>query len=391
MPDTLPNFDFRVPPVISFGVDSYRKIVDAAARLSSSKRLFMLSDRGVCETPYVDRIRQILGGAGLAVDFFADIPGEPTTVEVEEGVAALKQYQADAVIAVGGGAVIDTAKAVAAMAVNPGRIPDYMGADKLKGPRLPLICLPTTAGTGSEVTRVTIITDPDTNVKMLISDVRLIPDVAIVDPVLTTTCPQNVTAFSGMDALTHAIEAYVSKKANPITDSFALSAIKRIYGNILGAYAPEPEIETRSEMLLGSLEAGIAFSNASVAMVHGMARPLGAYFHVPHGLSNAILLPSVMKWSIEGNTARYADIARAMGLNIAGMSDDEAGMAAADAVAVLAAKLSVPTLSGAGVDPARLQEVVSQMAKDATASGSPANNPRVPSEEDMVKIYQEVM
>ena len=389
MAGSVPKFEFRVPPVISFGADSYQQVVEHASRLSPGGRVLLITDRGVCESTYVDRMRQILAGAGLSVGFFADIPGEPTTRDVEAGLAEQKRYQADTLIAVGGGAVIDTAKAIAAMASNPGRISDYMGANKLKQPRLPLICLPSTAGTGSEVTRVTIITDPDTNVKMLISDWRLIPDVAIVDPLLTTSCPPKVTAFSGMDALTHAIEAYVSAKANPLTDSLALSAIKRISTNILAAYRPDPEVDVRSEMLLGSLEAGIAFSNASVALVHGMARPVGAYFHVPHGLSNAVLLPAVMEWSLSGSPARYAQIARAMGANVDGKSENDAAKASVETVRNLASSLGVPSLSGAGVNPDRLRQVAPQMAKDAIASGSPGNNPRVPTEEEIVALYEE--
>lgn len=387
MAGSAPKFEFRVPPVISFGVDSYQQAAEHAQRLSSTGRVMLVTDRGVCESTYVDRLRQILAGAGLSVGFFADIPGEPTTKDVEEGLAEVKRYEADCLIAVGGGAVMDTAKAIAAMATNPGRIPDFMGANKLKSPRLPLICLPSTAGTGSEVTRVTIITDPSTNVKMLIADWRLIPDVAILDPLLTTSCPPKVTAYSGMDALTHAIEAYVSAKANPMTDAFAISAIRRISGSILAAYRPDPEIEVRSEMLLGSLEAGIAFSNASVALVHGMARPVGAYFHVPHGLSNAVLLPVVMEWSLSGNPSRYAGIAKAMGLDVEGKSENDAAAAGVEAVRNLASKLGVPSLSGSGVNPDKLREHALQMAKDAIASGSPGNNPRVPTEEEIVELY----
>jgi alcohol dehydrogenase class IV len=172
-----------------------------------------------------------------------------------------------------------------------------------------------------------------------------------------------------------------------VTDQFALSAIRRIAGNILAGYQPEPDIDVRSEMLLGSLEAGIAFSNASVALVHGMARPVGAYFHVPHGLSNAILLPVVMEWSLSGSPARYAQIARAMGVGVEGASDDDAARAGVAAVRNLASKLGVPSLSGSGVNAEKLREFAPQMAKDAIASGSPANNPRVPTEEEIVELY----
>lgn len=387
---TQTSFEFRVPPVIHFGPETYKRAQTEASRLSRG-RVLLVTDKGVCQSEYVTEVRRILEVAGLVVRVFDEIPGEPTTIDVENGLAALRESGADAVIGVGGGAVLDTAKAIAAMATNPGAISDYMGAGKFKNECLPLIAMSSTAGTGSEVTRVTIITDPDTSVKMLISDPKLIPAVAIDDPLLTETCPKAVTSFSGIDALTHAIEAYASARANGLTDGLALAAIRRISTNIVEAAETGGDLAARTEMLLGSLEAGIAFSNSSVALVHGMARPLGAYFHVPHGLSNAILLPSIMEWSAGCNPRRYADIAGALGAKVEGLSDADAATAGVQVVRTIAKRLGVPTLSAAGVDPAKLEEVVQAMARDALASGSPANNPRVPSEAEIVELYRKAL
>ncbi len=215
---------------------------------------------------------------------------EPTVDYVKEGLKVYKENGCDFLIAVGGGSPIDTAKAIAIMVTNPGSIEDYNGLGKIPKEGAPLIAIPTTAGTGSEVTQFTIITDTKTDVKMLIGSPFIMPKVAIVDPLLTLSCPRGSTAAVGIDALTHAIEAYVSVKAQPMSDIFCLSAIELISGNLRQAWANGNNVEAREKTMLGAFQAGIAFSNASVALVHGMSRPIGAYFHVAHGASNAALL-----------------------------------------------------------------------------------------------------
>jgi alcohol dehydrogenase class IV len=319
---------------------------------------------------------------------FSDIPGEPTTTEVEKGLAAVEKAKADTLVAIGGGSVIDTAKAVAVVATNGGTIVDYKGANKVKKPKLPLVAVSTTAGTGSEVSRFTIITDPVTSVKMLIGDPHLIPEVAIDDPLLTVTCSPLVTASTGVDALTHAIEAYISVRSNTLSDLLALSAIGRIAPSIRAAFKSGEDLTARTMMHIAALEAGMAFSNASVALVHGMARPIGAYFHQPHGISNSVLLPYVMEWSIAGTPGRFAEIARALGADTTGLNEMEAAQRAVAEVRAICRDLQIPGLAGLGINPDKLMALAPTMAQDALDSGSPANNPRVPTAEEIIELYR---
>ncbi len=307
---------------------------------------------------------------------------------VQEGLKAYKENGCDFLLAVGGGSPIDTAKAIAVMVTNPGSIEDYRGLNKISKEGVPVIAVPTTAGTGSEVTVFTIITDTKTNVKMLIGSPFVMPKVAIVDPLLTLSCPRGLTAAVGIDALTHAIEAYVSVKAQPMSDIFCLSAIELISGNLRQAWANGNNVEAREKTMLGALQAGIAFSNASVALVHGMSRPIGAYFHVAHGASNAALLGVVTEFSLIGNPARYAHIAKAMGENITGLTDLEAAQVAAKAIKTLIKHIKIPSLKELGVDKEKLDQLAPKMAEDAIASGSPGNNPRQATKEEIVELYK---
>jgi alcohol dehydrogenase class IV len=380
-------FEFRVPATIHVGVGCSERVVAEAARVGGGAVL-VVTDGNVCATPLVGKMIEQLTSAGLLRGVFSDIPGEPTTTEVEKGLAALRQAQANTVIAIGGGSVIDTGKAVATMATNDGSIVDYKGANKIKKPRLPLIVVNTTAGTGSEVTRFAIITDPVTNVKLLIADPHLIPDVAIDDPLLTLTCPPQVTASTGVDALTHAIESYISVRATALSDVLALSAIRKIGQSLRVAFRSGEDLTARTLMHVASLEAGMSFSNASVALVHGMARPLGAYFHKAHGISNAVLLPHVMEWSLPGAAGRFAEIAQALGADTTGLSEAQAAERAATEVRALCRDLNIPGLTGLGIDPGKLMALAPTMAQDALDSGSPGNNPRVPTAAEIVELYR---
>jgi alcohol dehydrogenase class IV len=381
-------YSLRLPPVIHAGDGVAGRLAPEVARLG--RRPLLVTDPVVGRMAFLVELERQLADAGLAVARFDAIPGEPTTTEVEQGLVALRAHGGDCVVAIGGGSVLDTGKAVAIMATHPGRIPDYMGSDKFSRPRLPLVAAATTAGTGSEVTRFTVITDPDTNVKMLITDNRLIPDVAIADPVLTHGCPRSVTASTGLDALTHAIEAYVSRRATPSSDLFALGAARQIGRWLERAWQDGADAAARGQVMIGALHAGIAFSNASVALVHGMSRPIGAYFHVPHGIANAMLLPVVLRWSLAAAPERYRDLAGAVGLSVAG-APAAAGARLADWVAELARRLQVPSLTGYGLDPDRVRAVAPQMAADALASGSPGNNPRIPTQDEIVALYEQAL
>lgn len=371
-------YEFRLPAVLRVGAGAHRVIPDEVSRLGA-RRVLVVSDRNCAAIPEVAATVDALRTRLDALELFVDVPGEPTTDEVENGLKALARVHGDALVGIGGGAVLDTAKAVAAMATNPGRIVDYTGRDRFSKPRLPLLLSPTTAGTGSEATRYTVITDAATDVKMLITDWKLLPDVAVVDPQLVVGSPPKVTASSGVDALTHAIEAYVSQRRQPTADVFALGAVRQLYPNVLRAFRDGSDIEARTQTTIGALHAGIAFCNASVALVHGMSRPLGARFHVAHGLSNSMLLPTVTAWSLEAAPERYRDVAHAMGLP----SERDLPTALEE----LAGDLEIPRL-GQVVDPASVRAAAPRMAADALASGSPQNNPRVPTEAEIVELYE---
>jgi alcohol dehydrogenase class IV len=383
------DVELHLPPDIQVGGGVSERAGELAKGLGL-QRVLVVTDPVMVDSGVAGRISSSLEEAGIAVATFSDIQGEPTTDYVDAGVEALRAHEADGVVAVGGGSPLDTAKAIAVMATNEGPLPEYLGYHKIPEPGLPLIAVPTTAGTGSEVTRVTVITDTSRDVKMMILSNHLMPVVALADFRLTLTCPPGLTANVGVDSLTHAIESYVSAKANPVTDGFALRAARLIGQNLRRAQADGGDEEAREALMLGAMLAGAAFSNASVALVHGMSRPIGAHFHVPHGLSNAVLLPTITRWSIDGARERYATIAREMGLADAGSSDDAATGALVEELDALNADLKVPRLGELeGVEREHFDRVKGDMAEAALASGSPGFNPRVPTAEEIVALYDE--
>lgn len=383
----LPVRPFMVPPVLITGSGSAEKVGEEVKKLGV-KKVLIVTDEVMRRIGVLETIERSLRAENIESVVFDGVNTEPTVDHVAEGLERFRNSGCEAVLGLGGGSPIDTAKAISAMAANPGSIDQYKGLHQIpkKGP--PIIAVPTTAGTGSEVTIFTIITDTKTQVKMLIGSVHCLPHVAIVDPLLTLSCPRGLTAAVGIDALTHAIEAYVSLKAQPMSDVFALSAITLISGYLRQAWANGQNVEAREKVMLGALQAGIAFNNSSVALVHGMSRPIGAYFHVPHGASNAALLGVVTEFSVIGNPQRYADIARAMGINTTGLGDLEAAQYAASAIRRLIKDIQIPSLRDLGVDRDRLVALAPQMAEAAIASGSPGNNPRQATKEEIVELYR---
>lgn len=381
-------YEFRAPALILHGEGTFAAASTQAARFG--RHALIVSDPVMLSSGLVDQLRSYLREQGAATSVFTGVTGEPTDEMVEAGLTALREGDCDLVVALGGGSPMDTAKAIGVLATNGGNIADYMGQNKIAKPGLPLICVPTTAGTGSEVTRFSVITDHSNDVKMLIGSPHLIPTVAVLDPALTWGLPPLPTAATALDALTHAIEAYVSRRANPLTDTLAIQAIRRISGNLRQAWANGQNRQAREQVLLGAMEAGLAFSNASVALVHGMSRPIGAVFHVPHGLSNAILLSIVMRYSLPACPERYGEIAAAMGEPVAGLRMMDGAHRALVAVEELCRDLQVPSPRAAGVDPEKLRKMAPKMAEDALISGSPGNNPRVPSKEEIIALYHEL-
>lgn len=377
---------FRVPEAIFYGRGSSEKVgAEAALR---GKKALIISDKIMDQLGYVSECRTLLQEAGVNSEVYLGVASEPTDEYVAEALTLFQKEQCDMVISVGGGSCIDTAKAIAVLATNGGYIGDYMGGRKLaKNAPVPHIAIPTTAGTGSEATDVTVITNSSNDVKMMIKQPAFMPSVAIVDPLLTISSPKNVTSATGVDALSHAIEAYLSKKAHPMTDTMAVSAMKLIVENILTAYNEGGNVDAREAMSLGSLQAGMAFSNASVCLVHGMSRPIGALFHVPHGISNAMLLPAVLEFSQEACIDRLADIGRIFQPDNESLTRAEAAEIAVQSVKDLCLKLNIPNLRGWGIDEEAFKAAISKMATDAIDSGSPGNNPRVPTQSELEELY----
>lgn len=375
-----------LPRILQIGEDASLEVANVLHTLGCTKPL-IVTDHMMVKLGYIARIQTMLIQQQITADLFADTVPEPTIASIQAGVSMAKAGDYDCIIALGGGSPIDSAKAIAILAKFGGEMQDYRVPRIVNERGLPLIAIPTTAGTGSEATRATVITDESTDEKMLCMGIGFMPVAALVDYKLTLSVPPRTTADTGIDALTHAIEAYVSKKANHYSDSQAIAAMKLLAPNLRTAYHDGENTKAREAMMLGATLAGIAFSNASVALVHGMSRPIGAFFHVPHGLSNAMLLPSVTEFSIPAAEARYADCARAMGIATSSDNAQQANQKLLDELTALNTELAVPTPEQFGITRQAFFKVRQIMAEQALASGSPNNNPRVPSIEEMVDIY----
>ena len=382
------------PRAMRLGGGAVGQVADLLAAFGLSRPL-VVTDPYMVSSGLVRRCLDPLEAAGLRPAVFSDTVPEPTDTVIEAGVLAVAEGDYDCLIGFGGGSPIDTAKAVAILAAGRAARPGALMRD-FKVPfaadqaRLPVIAIPTTAGTGSEATRFTVITDTERGEKMLIAGLGALPLAAIVDYELTFSVPRRITADTGVDSLTHALEAYVSRRANAYSDVQALAAMRLIGGNLRTAYAEPRDVKAREAMMLGATLAGIAFTNASVALVHGMSRPIGAHFHVPHGLSNAMLLPAVTRFGLEAAEARYAEASRAIGFAAATDADGVAAEKLAEGLAALNRELEVPTPAEFGIDKAAWDGRLDLMAEQALASGSPANNPRAPDKAEIVALYQVV-
>lgn len=354
------------------------------------ERPLLVTDAFMVSTGAAERLLKIIDATGKKAALFAETVPDPTTDSLQAGLDAAAAHDADAIIGFGGGSPMDTAKALAVLSTQGGVMRDFKAPRLYAGPALPIIAIPTTAGSGSEATQFTIITDVESDEKMLCPGLSFLPIASIVDSELTMSMPPRLTADTGVDALTHAIEAYVSKKANPISDGLALSAMRTIGKYLLRAYRDGSDREAREHMMHASTQAGMAFSNASVCLVHGMSRPIGAHFHVAHGLSNAMLLPAITSFSISGAQDRYADCARQLGAAERTDSDDSASKKLIEFIDALCADVEVPRPGTYGIDRARWDELIPLMAEQALASGSPSNNPVVPTAEEIADLYRTV-
>ncbi len=376
-----------LPRILRIGGGARQEIVEVLATLGLARPL-IVTDGYLAGSGWVAELLADLATAGLEARVFADVLPDPTVATVRAGLAFLQAGDHDCLLGFGGGSPIDTAKAIAMLAVHGEPMQAYKTPHVQDAPGLPIIAIPTTAGTGSEATRFTIVTDEVTDEKMLCAGLAYLPTAALVDYELTLTKPRRLTADTGIDSLTHAIEAYVSRRANPFTDAMALSAMRLIAPNIRKVCEAPHDRPAREAMMLGATQAGVAFSNASVALVHGMSRPIGAHFHVPHGLSNAMLLPAVTRFSAPAAPGRYADCARAMGVVKEGEGDQSAVARLLAELDALNRDLGVPSPRAYGCDPGRWRALLPTMVEQAMASGSPANNPRTPTPAEMLALYE---
>jgi alcohol dehydrogenase class IV len=353
------------------------------------QRTLIVVDPFFASADFVSEIRGTLAGKGIASEFFTDFQPDPTDQNVIAGAEHFRKLNADSVLAIGGGSALDVAKMIGVAAANPGPVRQFQGYHRVSRPGPPLVAIPTTAGTGSEATKVAVITDTTRNVKMMILDAKLMPTAAVVDYELTFSMPKPLTAHVGVDALTHGIEAYVSRKANPMTDPVALSSITKIFANLRTAWADPGNSRAREAMSLAALQGGLAFTNSSVCLVHGMSRPLGLVFRLPHGLSNSVLLPTVTRFSWPGAKARYAEIARAVQLASDKSSDEAACEALAGWLEQLNSDLEVPRLRDCcDGDLEKFRAVLPKMAADALESGSPQNNPVIPAASQIIELFE---
>lgn len=375
------------PRELLIGGGSRFRLPSVVGALGASRPLLIV-DPTIMRLGHGEAMVDALRTEGIVATVFSDVVEDPTDVSVAAVVDLIRQDGSDCIVAVGGGSTIDTAKAAAILAST--------GEDlrALKVPRIvdlavmPVIAIPTTAGTGAEVTRAAVITDTQNNEKMLILGTAALPVAALVDFELTMTCPYGVTVATGIDALTHALEALVNRQGNPHAEALALSALKLIGVNLDKVAAEPGNRAAREAMMLGATHAGLAVSNTSTALIHGLSRPFGAFFHVPHGTSNAMVLPLVTRFSLRSAERQYAAAARALGVASPEDDDAAAGEQLVIAFAARNARFKVPTPQSFGIDKAQYTARIPEMVHQGLGSGTPNNNPRVPDEREMARLYE---
>ena len=375
------------PKIIRIGAGVAKEIVEILKQLGLSKPL-IITDQNLVELGHVAIILNILENQNISWGIFDEVVEDPTDQCVDAGLEVFNNGFFDCVIGFGGGSPMDTAKAISFMSINNGHIRDYKAPKQIDLCGPPIILIPTTGGTGSELTRWCVITDTKNTEKYNLSGLACVATATLIDWTFTITKPWRITADTAVDSLTHAIEAYVSKKAFEYTDAFALAAMPAIVENVRIACKEPENAKARRDLMLAASQAGMAFSNSSVALVHGMSRPIGAHFHVAHGLSNAMLLPKITEFSLRGNEKRYADCARVMKWAKEKDTDFLACSKLIENLYILNEDLKVPSPRTLGHKAD--QGILKMMASQAIASGSPQNNPRVPTENEIIQLYKEV-
>jgi alcohol dehydrogenase len=381
------TFGFFIPTVSLMGVGSSKETGEQVKALGAKKAL-LVTDKGIAGIGMADQIKEQVEAAGVKVVIFDGAEPNPTDINVHDGLKIYQDEGCDAIISLGGGSSHDCAKGIGMVATNGGHVRDLEGVNKTTKPMPPFVAINTTAGTASEMTRFCIITNTDTHVKMAIVDWRCTPNIAINDPVLMVGKPAALTAATGMDALTHAVEAYVSTIATPITDACAIKAIELIADYLRPAVANGQNLEARDKMAYAEYLAGMAFNNASLGYVHAMAHQLGGFYNLPHGVCNAILLPSVCEFNMIASPKRFADIAVAMGENIDGLSDVDAAAKGIAAIRKLSSDIGIP----AGLKELDVKETdLRIMAENAMKDACMLTNPRTATLACVVGVYQAAM
>jgi alcohol dehydrogenase class IV len=376
-------FSFEAPARVTFGAGAVGQFPELIAGFGN--RALVVSDPGIAKAGILDRVLGFLRDAHVSADAFTNVEPNPSVETVEAAHTLYRKSDASFVVSVGGGSSMDVAKVVAVLAAHGRNVRDYEGIGKVPGPVVPTVAIPTTAGTGSEVTVFAVITDRQRKFKMTIGSPFLVPHVAICDPALSLSMPKSLTAATGMDALTHGIECYVNKVHNPIAKTLALESIRMIGRALRTAYDSGTDLQARSTMLLGSTMAGMAFTRTRLGNVHAMSHPLGAFFDVPHGVANAILLPYVMEWNLPSSHETYPQIAAAMGEQVDGMSRERAAEKAVDAVKRLSRDVGIPErLRAVGVT----RDAIPAMGQDAMKSGNILVNPRPTTYDDIVQLFE---
>ena len=379
--------EFLVPGHIITGAGA----LDAAEKIfpTMGKKALVVTDPVMIKLGNCAKVEAALKQKHVPYAVYSDIVGEPNNIMIENGLRKYREEGCDFLIAIGGGSCLDSMKAIGALAVNGGDIADFFGKT-IDVEMPPMAAIPTTAGTWSEATQFTIITDTRKDVKMLLKGPKLIPSLAVIDPQFTMTAPPAVTANTGLDALCHCVEAYTSRKAQTLSDTFAVSAVKRIFANLPTAYHDGSNQEARIQMSVAALEAGIAFNNSSVTLIHGMSRPIGALFHVAHGLSNAMLMNVCLTFALPGAYDRFGVLGRAIGVADASDTDQAAAEKFLDALKKLVAEMEIPTPEAYGIDRETFMNVIPKMAHDAMESGSPQNTIRDITVEQVSDLYRQL-
>lgn len=378
-------YGYYMPTVNLMGAGAVQQ-AGKQAKILGGKVAFLVTDDFLNKSGMAKQIADIVEAEGVKVVIYPGAEPNPTDKNVHDGVAIFEKEGCNMIISLGGGSSHDCAKGIGLVAGNGGKIQDFEGVDKSEKPMVPMIAINTTAGTASEMTRFCIITDTSRHIKMAIVDWHTTPNVSINDPLLMMGMPASLTAATGMDALTHAVEAYVSTAATPVTDSAALMAIKLISKYLRRAVANGSDFESRDQMAYAQFMAGMAFNNASLGYVHAMAHQLGGFYNLPHGVCNAVLLPHVSRFNLIGNVERFVDIAEAMGENVQGLSARDAAEKALTAITTLSKDVNIPSgLTELGVKEEDLKLMAGNAMKDACS----LTNPRLAKLDDIIQIYKD--